>query len=98
EQDLGELVPRVLLAVDGLEALAGDLVARVATTHALEDLRRLRLVVDLLLPDRAGLEQRLLLLHRIVEHRGALLEHVDALLPAGFAGEERLERGEGAEV
>src|SRR5260221_4677907 len=50
----------VLLAVNGFQALAGDGVARVARAHPLEDLGGLRLVVDLLLPDRAGLQQRLL--------------------------------------
>src|SRR5439155_14083107 len=98
EQDLDELGPLVLLAIDRLEAIGRRGIRRIRAADALVDLRGLGQILDLLFPRRRRLEQRLAALGLVVEDERALLEHVDRLFPATLAREQPLEGRERAEV
>ena len=98
EQDLDERGPLALMAIDRREPLGRDGVVRIRGAHALVQLCSAVAVVELVLPGRGGLQQRLAPLVIVLDQQRALLEHVDRLLEASLALEQALERSEGAQI
>ena len=99
EQQLDQLLPVALRAVDLLELQRRGQVLRVELQDALVDVARAVAVADLVFPHRRRLQQHFdLAARRRRATSRLLLEHVDALFPARLLREQLLERAERAEV